>query len=239
MHLSGNGSKSKLQLRYLTGALLVACYAVSISGCGPSPEGSVDDVGGNSADEVVKEEMSQAETKVPDLGPATTVDFATWEGKDANWEIVEGKAKDLYAEKDFTNQTAPNLIVETWISEPPTFAGDKFLLIDFWATWCGPCRATIPELNQISKEFANDLIVVGLSNESVADVNKMTEPTIEYYSGVDPEGRTDAAIGIQGIPHVMLIDPSGKVAWQGFPKGSADPLTAERIQEIIDQYRSL
>src|ERR1043166_3397044 len=61
----------------------------------------------------------------------------------------------------------------------------KFVLIDFWATWCGPCRKAIPELNAIHKKFGDKLVVIGISDESEEVVKKMTEPKIEYFTAID------------------------------------------------------
>src|SRR6184192_849229 len=71
--------------------------------------------------------------------------------------------KQLWA-KSLLNQKAPELVVEKWLSKEPDRKG-KFVLIDFWATWCGPCRKAIPELNALHKKFGDKLVVIGISAE--------------------------------------------------------------------------
>ncbi|GGF27162.1 TlpA family protein disulfide reductase [Flavobacterium limi] len=91
--------------------------------------------------------------------------------------------KRLWA-KSVINQKAPKLVVEKWLSDKPDTKG-KFVLIDFWATWCGPCKRAIPELNHFKTEFENDLIVIGISDETKEVVNALPTPKIEYYSAID------------------------------------------------------
>ena len=61
--------------------------------------------------------------------------------------------KKLWA-KSYLNQKAPDFIVEKWISTEPELKG-KFVLIDFWATWCGPCRKVIPDLNIFQEQVTS------------------------------------------------------------------------------------
>src|SRR5262245_53745975 len=117
--------------------------------------------------------------------------------------------KQLWA-KSFLNQKAPELLVEKWLSKEPDRKG-KFILIDFWATWCGPCRKAIPELNAFHKKFSDKLVVIGLSDETEKTVASLTNPKIEYFSAIDTKGRTKRAVEVEGIPHVILIDPNGFV----------------------------
>jgi cytochrome c biogenesis protein CcmG/thiol:disulfide interchange protein DsbE len=145
--------------------------------------------------------------------------------------------KKLWA-KSIINQKAPKLVVEKWLSEKPDTKG-KFVLIDFWATWCGPCKMAIPKLNQFKSEFANDLVVIGISDESKETVTAFTDPKIDYYSAIDTNRIIYNKLEIRGIPHCILIDPDGIVRWEGYPILTGFLLTAKVIQDIIDNYKSL
>ncbi len=143
--------------------------------------------------------------------------------------------KKLWA-KSFLNQKAPELTVEEWISQKPDTKG-KFVIIDFWATWCGPCRQAIPELNKIAKEFAKDVVVIGISDESAEKVKSMKDPVIEYYSAIDTQKTMNKTLEIKGIPHVIVIDPKGIVRWEGFPTLQGHELTPEVIKNLIQKYK--
>ena len=124
-------------------------------------------------------------------------------------------AHPLYA-KRFLNQTAPSLQVEKWLTDQPDTSG-KFVLLDFWATWCGPCRRSIPELNNLHAKFKDRLVVIGLSDEPEQAVRRMKEPKIDYAIAIDTRRRTEAEVEVKGIPHTMLIDPNGVVRFEGMP----------------------
>ena len=126
---------------------------------------------------------------------------------------ISAEQKKIWA-KPFLNQKAPELVVEKWLTKEPDRKG-KFVLIDFWATWCGPCRKAIPELNTLHKKFGDKLVVIGVSDEKEAKVKAMSDPKIEYFSAIDTRARTKKAVGVTGIPHVLIIDPQGIVRWEG------------------------
>ena len=140
--------------------------------------------------------------------------------------------KRLWADS-FLGKPAPELVVGEWIGRKPETKG-KFVLVDFWATWCGPCRKAIPELNSLHKEFGDRLVVIGLSDEEKSVVEKFKTVQIEYFSAVDPEARMKEAVGVKGVPHVLLIDPEGVVRWEGFPLLTGHELTAGVVREILD-----
>src|SRR5678815_1194455 len=113
-----------------------------------------------------------------------------------------GAEKKLWA-NSLLNQKAPTLVVEKWLTKEPDRKG-KFVLIDFWATWCGPCKKAIPELNALHKKFGDKLVVIGLSDESESTVKALKSPTIEYASAIDTQKRMKKEVEVSGIPHVLI-----------------------------------
>jgi cytochrome c biogenesis protein CcmG/thiol:disulfide interchange protein DsbE len=148
---------------------------------------------------------------------------------------IFAQKKQLWA-KSFLNEKAPELVVEEWISSEPDIKG-KFILIDFWATWCGPCIRAIPELNAFHEKFKDDLVVIGISDESKEKINNFKKVKIDYYSAIDTNETLKNIYEVQGIPHCVLIDPNGIVRWEGFPTLKGEELTEKVISEIIAKYK--
>ena len=142
--------------------------------------------------------------------------------------------KKLWA-KSIIGQHAPELKVEEWVTAPPETKG-KFVLIDFWATWCPPCREAIPELNGFQKKFRDRLVVIGISEEPKDVIAGFAKPKPEYAFAVDTKGETKKSLEVTGIPHVLLIDPSGIVRWEGFPFLGGHELTEQVVADVIGHY---
>jgi cytochrome c biogenesis protein CcmG, thiol:disulfide interchange protein DsbE len=147
---------------------------------------------------------------------------------------ASASAKEIWA-KSYLGQKAPPLIVEKWLTAKPEMEG-KFILVDFWATWCGPCLEAIPELNQIQKEFGARVCVVGISDERETTVRKMTAPKMTYAVAIDPKAKMKKAVEVRGIPHAMLIDPNGIVRWEGYPLLGGEELTSKVVRAIVAKY---
>jgi cytochrome c biogenesis protein CcmG, thiol:disulfide interchange protein DsbE len=142
--------------------------------------------------------------------------------------------KKMYA-KSFYHQKAPEFVVEKWLSEEPDMKG-KFIMIDFWATWCGPCKKAIPKINDWAEKYKDQMVVIGLSDESEAKVRSMKTPVMEYYSAIDTQKRLKNIFQVTGIPHIVVIDPNGIVRWQGFPFLGGHELTEEVMEELFVKY---
>lgn len=144
---------------------------------------------------------------------------------------LQAADKKLWA-KSYLGKKAPDLVVEKWLTEKPDLKG-KVVIIDYWATWCGPCRKAIPELNAIQKKFAGKVVVIGISDETEAKVTAMKDPKIEYASAIDTKGTMKKQLEVQGIPHVIILDPDWTVRWEGFPLLKDYELTEAVVEEIV------
>ena len=91
----------------------------------------------------------------------------------------------------------------------------KVVLLNFWATWCGPCKAEIPAFVELQQQYGKDLVVVGLSVDDPADKAKAFATTykINYtvVLGLGHDDIQDAYGPIYGIPASFLISRDGKV----------------------------
>ncbi len=126
------------------------------------------------------------------------------------------------ANKTMVGQKLPELRLD-YVGKKPDVAG-KPMILEFWATWCGPCRQSIPHLNEIYKKYKDKgLVIVGVTDEDNQTIRKFTKSVpMDYFPATDRGGKLSAEFGVQGIPHAVLINKSGEIVWEGHPMSLKD-----------------
>lgn len=90
----------------------------------------------------------------------------------------------------------------------------KVVYLDFWASWCVPCRKSFPWLNELAKKYPDDLVVVGVNVDTTrADADRFLKKYPASFPLVfDPQGKLAAEYKLEGMPSSVLVDRKGKVA---------------------------
>ena len=145
---------------------------------------------------------------------------------------------------------APKLQVGQWIQGEPVKAFDTnhVYIVEFWATWCGPCRVSIPHLNQWWQKFKDKgVVVIGQDvweqdDSAVAPFVKKMGDQMTYRVALDDKSQDkDGAMATtwmkaanqDGIPTAFIVNKQGRIAWIGHPM----ELTEELLNDILaDDY---
>jgi thiol-disulfide isomerase/thioredoxin len=126
---------------------------------------------------------------------------------------------------------APKLQVGEWVKGAPvTITPGKVHVVEFWATWCGPCRESVPHLTKLAKKYAGHTKFVGVSvgeegediPGQVKDFVRRMGKQMEYHVARDDAKNTMMktwfrAAGQTGIPVAFIVNRKGKIAWIGYP----------------------
>ena len=112
----------------------------------------------------------------------------------------------------------------------------KFVYIDLWASWCGPCHREIPFLKRLEKKFAGkNIVFVGIScdTDKEAWLKSMQN---EGLDGIQLYMGDDLAFGkaymVSNLPRFILVDPEGNIV-EAYMTAPSSPKTEERLQELL------
>lgn len=131
--------------------------------------------------------------------------------------------------KNFQGKQAPKFEVGGWVSNPVDPNG-MVRVIEFWATWCAPCRKSIPHLNEYTEQFKDTVAIISVSNEAPEKVKAfMSKTPMEYSVAVDEKSLMKNKLACTAIPLALVVSSDGVVRWQGNPL----KLSKEVIQQTV------
>lgn len=143
---------------------------------------------------------------------------------------------------------APAIDIEHWVSDndgayehTTALKSDRVYVIEFWATWCGPCISAMPHIADVQKEYGDKVQVISVSDEDTKTVDKFlkrkvrgkkdmtyAELTKGYCLTTDPDKSVKndyfRAAGRTGIPCAFIVGKTGYVEWIGHPMKMDKPL---------------
>ena len=114
----------------------------------------------------------------------------------------------------------------------------KIRLIDFWATWCAPCREEVPMLNELQADYRDrGLLILAITDEESEVVREFVEKYgVEYLNLIGTE-ETAEAYGVLGLPAAYLLDPEGRVV-KTFLGPKPRRALVEQIEALLDRQPS-
>ena len=149
---------------------------------------------------------------------------------------------------------APALEVGKWLADKPEMDG-KFLVIEFWRTWCGACKRMTPLMNTLQKKYGSELAVIGITGETEEAVRDYVGPKKEYALALDRpqpvkedaeepnrpgQGLYEASFGVWGWPHVIILEPQYRtIVWEGFTGLKGYELTEAKVEKMLAIGRAM
>ena len=179
---------------------------------------------GEENEELVQQVLSRLESKNPNYAPLLKYKAEMAEAKAQKERLAEGKV-------------APEFSFPTTDGKkklgPQDFKG-KILVLDFWASWCGPCRAEIPHLKEAYKEYSNKGVAffsVSIDKDDAAWRKAMKEENMPWTQAQAPKAGKDVMKQYQfsGIPYILVLDEEGKIVAKNL-RGKA---LTDKLEELL------
>ncbi|HMP80725.1 MAG TPA: redoxin domain-containing protein [Pirellulaceae bacterium] len=175
----------------------------------------------------------------------------------AAWVVAQEGTQTIAKDDVLTiGSKAPSLDIEHWVqngngrfSTVKEFESGKVYVVEFWATWCGPCIASMPHLSETQRKYADKgVTIISVSDEDLETVTEFLKRpyfddqgnestyqalTSHYCLTADPDRSTHAAYmeaaNQNGIPTAFIVGKTGLIEWVGHPVSMDEPL--EKVVE--------
>ena len=145
---------------------------------------------------------------------------------------------------------APKLSIAAWIKgspvDPAKGKPEEVFVMEFWATWCAPCRSSMPHMSKMQEQFrGRGVTFIGISNEDKKTVEKFLkkgfDSKMRYTVAIDSRNQTNKdwmqAAGQQGIPCAFVVK-GGTVRWIGHPMDIDDVLAQVEVSDDLLAWRN-
>ena len=143
----------------------------------------------------------------------------------------------LFAQSVKEGKTAPDfsLTLSTGQQVKLSDYKGKAVLLHFWATWCGPCRVELPEMNAFASKLDSSsriaFLAVCISDTEKSRDTFMKKNNYTFPGGLDKDGSIAGSYFIQGIPTSILISPDGKIE-----KIRVGAMSPSELQRFVGKY---
>lgn len=179
---------------------------------------------GEENEELVQQVLARLESKNPNYAPLLKYKAEMAEAKAQKERLSEGK---VAPEFSFPTPDGKKKL------GPQDFKG-KILVLDFWASWCGPCRAEIPHLKEAYKEYSNKGVAffsVSIDKDDAAWRKAMKEENMPWAQAQAPKAGKDVMKQYQfsGIPYILVLDKEGKIVAKNL-RGKA---LTDKLEELL------
>lgn len=149
-----------------------------------------------------------------------TADQLVFKKPDGAQEVesfVDDKAAAPVSDHALINKPAPTFALDTVDGAKFDLASlkGKIVVLDFWATWCGPCTMALPILNEVSNSFKDkDVVFLAVNVQETPEQikNFLDKNNLKITVGMDPEGKVAELYQVRGIPQTVIVGKDGNVA---------------------------